>query len=49
MKKKPKNEWKIIKGRVVECIEEDCKERPFAEGLCVQHFDERADFHEEGL
>ena len=39
--KEPKS-WKLDKdNRIIECIAEGCNEKPFAEGLCIKHYDKK--------
>jgi hypothetical protein len=40
MKYKKDKDQKVEKGRYIECIVEGCVEKPFAEGLCLKHYDE---------
>ena len=39
-KDKPRKDWKVKGHRIVECIRMSCKEKAFAECLCIKHYDE---------
>jgi len=36
---KDEKDWKLKKGRIVECIIKHCKKRPFSNGYCLKHYD----------
>jgi hypothetical protein len=38
---KPKNEWKIKNGRIIECIVLGCNKEANCEGLCWEHLDQQ--------
>jgi len=40
MKEKANKDWKIKNGRIIECIIEKCKEKSFAQGYCLKHYDQ---------
>ena len=38
---KSEKETRVINGRIVECIEKDCKQPANIEGFCWEHYDQQ--------